>query len=271
MRQLRVGGFFRAVALASVCHGCRSSEPDPARERPPPVAESSPPLETKDGSSRVEAAGESFLFRSWSFEAASTTLAIVDLGMHGSLTEALGSDGRVAINGGFFDPEGRPVGFASSGGSVLSKYSATMSGGVFFTVDGVAHIAATEEFDPKTRVAFAVQCRPRLVVGGRANVKRDDGQRAPRTALCVREEGRTVEVGVAEPVSGSAATAATAGPSLFALGQFLAEQRHCEDALNLDGGPSTGVAYRTGDAGSAPGVLPPRGPLRHAIVVRSAP
>ena len=90
----------------------------------------------------------------------------------------------------------------------------------------------------------------------------DDGQRAERTALCIRDEGRTVDVVIAEPADG------TRGPSLYALGQFLAEKHRCDDALNLDGGPSTGVAYRTGDAGSAPRVLPPRGPLRYAIIAR---
>ena len=187
---------------------------------------------------------------------------IADLAMRGSLAEALGGEGRVAVNAGFFDPLGKPLGLAVSGGKVLSKFSPTMSGGVFFTVDGVAHLAATEEFDPETRVDFAVQCRPRLVVHGKANVRGDDGQRAERTALCIRDEGRTVDVVIAEPADG------TRGPSLYALGQFLAEKHRCDDALNLDGGPSTGVAYRTGDAGSAPRVLPPRGPLRYAIIAR---
>lgn len=214
-----------------------------------------------DGSAVVTIAGESFVVRSWSFDTARTSFTLADLGMHASLTDALGDAGLVAINAGFFDPDGHAVGFAVSRGKVLSKYSATMSGGVFFTVDGVAHVAATEEFDPRQRVDLAVQCRPRLVVQGRANVRGDDGQRAERTALCVRDAGRAVDIVIAEPVRG------TRGPSLFALGQFLAEQRHCDDALNLDGGPSTGVAYRVGDAGTA-NLLRPRGPLRYALVMR---
>jgi hypothetical protein len=40
--------------------------------------------------------------------------------------------------------------------------------------------------------------------------------------------------------------------------------RGCEGALNLDGGPSTGVAWREGGKIHA---LAPRGPLRHAIAV----
>ena len=42
----------------------------------------------------------------------------------------------------------------------------------------------------------------------------------------------------------------------------------CDGALNLDGGPSTGVAYwRDGQLHH----LPPRGPIRHAVVVRARP
>ncbi len=253
----------RAIAFGIACHACKLAERDVPRERLSVAAEASAPAvpDSSDGAARVEAAGESFELHRWSFDVVTSTLAIVDLGMHGSLTEALGPDGRVAVNGGFFDPDGRPVGLAYAGGTTLSRYSATMSGGVFFTVDGVARVVATEDFDPRTHVDFAVQCRPRLVVDRRPNVKRDDGQRAPRTALCVRDAGRTVDVVVAEPSLG------TRGPSLFALGQFLAEQQHCDDALNLDGGPSTGAAYRAGPGGVT-SAFPPRGPLRHAVVVR---
>jgi hypothetical protein len=40
--------------------------------------------------------------------------------------------------------------------------------------------------------------------------------------------------------------------------------RGCQHALNLDGGPSTGVAWREPDGTHA---LAPRGPLRHAIAI----
>jgi uncharacterized protein YigE (DUF2233 family) len=211
----------------------------------------------------VSAAGEAFLLYRWSFDTVKASFGLVDLAMHGSLVEALGTEGRVAINAGFFDPEGRAIGLAVSRGKVLSDFSKTMSGGVFYTVDAVARIDATEEFDPTRRVDLAVQCRPRLVVGGQANVRSDDGQRAERTALCVRNTGRTVDVVIAEPRAGSR------GPSLFALAQYLAAgPQPCEDALNLDGGPSTGVAYRDTDAAMSMKVTPPRGPLRYALVIR---
>jgi exopolysaccharide biosynthesis protein len=62
--------------------------------------------------------------------------------------------------------------------------------------------------------------------------------RAARTAACVRDGGRTLELYLTEPRD--------LGPSLSELAHFLLEQG-CEHALNLDGGPSTAAAYR--DAG----------------------
>jgi hypothetical protein len=247
------------LPLLGACRHDRKSETRPRTETGTVL----PREERRDTDARVAvtAVGETFLLYRWSFDMAHTSFAIVDLGMRGSLVEALGPLGRVAINAGFFDPDGRPIGLAVSEGSGLSKFSRTMSGGVFFAVDGVAQVQATEDFDPGTRVDVAVQCRPRLVVGGRPNVRSDDGQRAARTALCVRDGGKTVDVLVAEPSPG------TRGPSLFALSQYLSAEHRCEDALNLDGGPSTGAAFREGDAAS-PKVLPPHGPLRYALVVR---
>jgi uncharacterized protein YigE (DUF2233 family) len=252
------------VVLSVVCVSTAGCRPEGAGPRPVPTdaAVGIGDARHPDDGTRAEVAGEVFAVRRWSFETSRSEVALVDLSMHGSLTEALGADGRVAVNGGFFDPEGRPIGLAASGGRTLSKFSPTMSGGVFYVADGVARIAATEDFDPHMAVAFAVQCRPRLVVAGRPNVKRDDGQRAERTALCVRDEGRTFDVVIAEPLGGAR------GPSLFALSQYLSAEGRCVDALNLDGGPSTGVAYRPEGRSGAPRAIPPMGPLRHAIVVR---
>ena len=53
------------------------------------------------------------------------------------------------------------------------------------------------------------------------------------------------------------------GPTLALLADMLVS-RGCEGALNLDGGPSTGVARRQGGEVH---VVAPRGPLRHAVAV----
>lgn len=92
-------------------------------------------------------------------------------------------------------------------------------------------------------------------MGGKAHVLRDDGRAAERTALCLRDGGRVLKVIVARGDS------AGRGPTLSRFSDMLAS-RGCEEALNLDGGPSTGAAWR---AHGEVHELEPRGPLRHAV------
>src|SRR6185437_4181613 len=129
--------------------------------------------------------------------------------------------------------------------------------GVVVVVGGHASLAAAEGFGGLVGADFAIQARPRLVVDGGSAIVRDDGRAAPRTALCLRDQGREIEVVVAR------GEAAGKGPTLALLADMLVS-RGCEGALNLDGGPSTGVAWRQNGEVR---VLAPTGPLRHAIAV----
>lgn len=197
----------------------------------------------------------------WSFDVAKYELAIEDVEMTTALDSVLArTNADLVVNGGFFDPDGKPVGLAVSNGVVLSKLAKSLSGGVLTFDDARVTLAPTEDFVLPDHALFAVQCRPRLVVDRSANVKSDDGKRAERTALCTRDAGRTLDVVI---VRGSD-DGESAGPSLFALARHLADAG-CESALNLDGGPSTGVAWRDGDGVR---LLPPRKAVRHAVVVK---
>jgi uncharacterized protein YigE (DUF2233 family) len=247
------------LLAVSACHHDAAVPAAEAQDAAPSA--SSAPSPSPAAMTDVSAEGESFRAHAWTFATADVSFAIVDLGMHRTLEDALGPGDRLAINGGFFDTDGAALGLTVSRGKRLSRFSETMSGGVFSITHGIARVDATEDYDATRAVDFAVQCRPRLVVAGKANVKRSDGHGAERTALCVREGGRTVEVVVAIPAG------TDAGPSLFAMGHYLAEQLHCDDALNLDGGPSTGAAYRAASSDAAVSRVTPRGPLRHAVVV----
>ena len=198
--------------------------------------------------------------RAWSFDLARHDLRIEDAAMTTALDAILTRTGaELVVNGGFFDPEGRPVGLAISDGVILSKL-AGLSGGVL-TYDGSrARLFSAEDYAAGDGSRFAIQCRPRLVVDRQVNVKSDDGKRAERTALCTREGGRTVDVVI---VRGSD-DGESPGPSLLALARHLTSAG-CESALNLDGGPSSGVAWREGEAVR---LLAPRGPVRHVVVFR---
>lgn len=196
--------------------------------------------------------------RTWSFGLDRYELRIEDANLTTALDTVLTrTEAELVVNGGFFDPDGKPVGLVVSNGAVLSRLAKKLSGGVL-TWDGTrADLFAAEDFVLPDGGTFAIQCRPRLVVDGHAHVKSDDGKRAERTALCTREEGRILDVVI---VRGSD-DGESPGPSLFALAQYLADAG-CESALNLDGGPSTGVAWREGDGVK---LLAPRGPVRHVV------
>jgi uncharacterized protein YigE (DUF2233 family) len=194
------------------------------------------------------------------FDVAAIQPVIVDIGMSTDLRGALErASADVVVNGGFFAPGGAPIGLAVSDGKVLSAFSPRMSGGVLWRAPGAAvmQLTATEEYAERP-VDFAIQCRPRLVVASRVNIRTDDGRRAARTALCLRDGGRTLEVDVALDDH-------DAGPTLRELAEELAASG-CEEALNLDGGPSTGWAARTNDAVD---VLSPRGPVRHVLAIKT--
>lgn len=190
-----------------------------------------------------------------SFSVAKMSIRIEDVGMATHFDRWLAPDANsVVINGGFFGGKGEPIGLAMSEGKALSRFSPTLSGGVLWIDDGVAHLTATEDFDAGA-VDFAIQCRPRLVVDSRVNIRTDDGRRALRTAICIRAAGTIVEL--------VAATVAP-GPSLFKLARELREEG-CEQALNLDGGPSTGWAESL-DGGRF--AFPSSGGVRHILVVQ---
>lgn len=245
------------VGFALVSGGCKKKlAPESLRE---PAAAAGTEVDDEDAGDALVEDAHRYPVRSWTFPMDRFELRAVDLGMSTALDHALDDrGGELAVNGGFFDPQGKPVGLVVSDGTQLSGLATATSGGVL-TWDGERlALHETETFHPPEHLRFAVQCRPRLVVGGSPNVKRDDGQRSERTALCVRDGGKTLEVVVVKPDTG-----AMTGPSLFALGRYLAKHG-CEDALNLDGGPSTGVAWRE-DGGTMQ--LAPRKPVRHAVVI----
>lgn len=199
------------------------------------------------------------------FALAHTHVGIRDLGMSTDLESARASaQASLAINAGFFSLTNEPEGVAISDRRQLSAYSHGLGGGVVAITRGVARLLDGETLVPRALAgaSFAVQCRPRLVLARTPNVHSDDGHRADRTALCLRDGGRTLDVIVArtdDPLG-------SAGPTLYAFSRELVA-RGCENALNLDGGPSTGAAWLAPDGAHA---LPPRMPVRQAIVVGSS-
>jgi uncharacterized protein YigE (DUF2233 family) len=104
--------------------------------------------------------------------------------------------------------------------------------GVFWIAKGAAHISHTRDFDENKAVSQAMQCGPRLVVGGKVTDLKP--QWSQRSGVGIDRRGRVV-------------LAISSGPlALSDWAQFLFPARaRLPDALNLDGGPSTQIAYNT--------------------------
>lgn len=165
-----------------------------------------------------------------------STLRVVDARDFGAsaLTarEFLEKSGAVAAwNGPFFDLDGKPMGLLVVDG-VVRRELRPVDWGVFAVDAAGARIVHTDAWTTSAGVKQAIQVGPRLVVGG-APVSLKP-QSARRTAICLKGP-RSMEVLVSEG-------------SLWAkdLATHLAGHG-CRDALNLDGGPSSQLAYRTKD------------------------
>lgn len=172
-------------------------------------------------------------------------------------------DALLVFNGGFFGLERENEGLLVDRGRTLTPWSARIGGGVLAVRRGVARLHDGEAEPPRDvlRSDFAIQCRPRLVVGGRVNVRSDDGRMAHRTALCIRDGGRTVDVVIAR----SNDDGGRGAPALRAFAERLSAAG-CEEALNLDGGPSTGAAWTSA---SGPSAAPPVADVRMLVFVKN--
>jgi len=252
------------LALASGCPD--RSDAEPAGDEPETTATAAPSVSPVRSVVTEEPLPESGTYRlhRWTFALASLRIEVADLGFTQTLDAALRQKRAVlAVNAGFFDMAGEPEGLVVVRGRTLSRLAPRLGGGVM-TIDeaGRPSLHAAEEFVLAPGTDFAVQCRPRLIVNGQVNIRSDDGKRADRTALCLRDGGSSLQVIVARtdhPNGGG-------GPTLRAFAERLLHHG-CEDALNLDGGPSTGAAFwQDGEVR----MLPPRGPVRQALLFHTS-
>lgn len=177
-------------------------------------------------------------------------LSRVELGLrplaeHDFATIMQSPDVDVAVNAGFFGFGFTPAGLMVQGGRVLSPAGPNGGSGVLVVDRGRARLIPSDSVDPAAmRADLALQCGPRLIeADGSHGIRRGGGPRARRTAVCIRDGGRTLDLIVVNHTEGRL------GPTLFNLATWLHEglipgESGCEAALNLDGGPSTGLYVR---------------------------
>ena len=138
----------------------------------------------------------------------------------------------VAVNASFFDVDGKTMGLAVDEGRVMVA-AKRRSWGALVVDDRNARIMLGAEIVDERAHRLVVQGIPRLVVGGKVQALKP--QIAERTAVCAR--GSVVILVVT--------TKAETTP----FARFLATPADqgglgCQDALNLDGGPSTQLTVK---------------------------
>lgn len=149
---------------------------------------------------------------------------------------AIGVGAEAAVNGGFFDTAGRPLGLRVSGGKTLHDVRRA-DWGVFFVRAGVPGQVHTRDAEQSKGAEFAIQCGPRLVQDGRPMDLKEGLHR--RTAIGSDARGHVyllVTLGAID--LNVLASALAKRPNEGGMGL-----RH---ALNLDGGPSTQMFARSG-------------------------
>lgn len=174
-----------------------------------------------------------------------------------------------AINGGFFDEDGLPLDMVVSDGVVLSPLRASGGSGIFVLRDGRANIV--HRSTPTRGSTQSLQSIDRIIDGGRSLVRRASDLRAARAAVTIGPDGvELVVIAHGESVrsEGSSVDVAFASGFGLTLGEFaeyLIQTSGATKALNLDGGPSVQLRYRT-SAGTMLSING-GGPTATAIVV----
>jgi uncharacterized protein YigE (DUF2233 family) len=153
----------------------------------------------------------------------------------------------VVSNGAYFGTKDEPVTLLISGGRALTKLNKNLPRGGVFTLDarGRATVAPVKDFNlPPEGLDFAVQNSPLLVADGKVvytetKLEHRDyvaqAARHRRTGLGVDSQGRAVLLACDDGIWLAGFADVLAAPETaggFGLGS----------ALNLDGGPSTGLA-----------------------------
>ncbi len=162
---------------------------------------------------------------------------------------------RVAINGGYFDGSGHSMGLRVS----QKKQSSPLrraDWGVFWVKNGRAHLSHTRDFDAKTRPEEALQCGPRLVVKGKITDLKP--QMSRRSGVGIDARGRVV-LAVADGALSLADWA-----QVWSAKDGLS----CRDALNLDGGPSSQLAFENKNRRISSENVPGGWPVPDALVIR---
>lgn len=138
----------------------------------------------------------------------------------------------LAVNGGFFDDRGRPLGLRIASGRTVLGLRPRVDWGVLVLRDGRASIVHSRDYVPDPAVKDAIQVGPRILVDGRPTQLKPQFSR--RTVVALDRDDRRLTIAATRRSVGADELAA----ALARLG-FVS-------ALLLDGGPSTQLSCDLG-------------------------
>jgi uncharacterized protein YigE (DUF2233 family) len=137
------------------------------------------------------------------------------------------SKALVAINGGFFDKNYKPLGLRIDNKRQQNPLKNISWWGVFYIKNQKAHLSSAAQYRPDEAIEFAIQSGPRLLVNQRIPTLKPG--RAERSALGITFDGRVIVL-----ITDNLPLTTTE------LAQLMkAPPLSCENALNLDGGSSS--------------------------------
>lgn len=137
------------------------------------------------------------------------------------------SDALIAINGGFFDPTGKPLGLRLTHHTTHYPLKPISWWGVFYLDNNTPHLQHIRDYTPHASIKWAIQAGPRLIV--HHHIPKLKPGYAERTALGITSQGKILLV-ITEHAPMTTTELAK---------RMLAPPLECMDALNLDGGSST--------------------------------
>ncbi len=147
------------------------------------------------------------------------------------------SNAQFVLNGVYFHAEQLPSGWFKSKEQVIGKRSFDVDKSALLTLQPKVDILAApeEQKKAKTQSSEAAQSFPLLVSNGLTSIKTDSGKASRRTFIGIDQSRTYVYIGIVPYMS----------ISLYELSQALVRLPVPWDmVLNLDGGPSSGIAFR---------------------------
>ena len=140
------------------------------------------------------------------------------------------SKALLLINGGFFQEKYSPLGLMVQKGQQLNPLR-RVEWGVFYIENNIAKIKHTRKFELNSQITTALQSGPRLVIGGTIPSLLP-GEKNRRSAIGINSNGKVI-----------IAITQNAFLNMNEWAQLM--KRHCSYALNLDGGGSSQLYFKS--------------------------